>query len=302
MIGKKFNRLTVISEVESEKKINKNNKKTTVPYYLCKCDCGKEKIVKGSRLRIGATKSCGCLYKETALSKIPKMIKASTIYDPVESLAVKVWKKHYDDDGLSFNDFMILNQQNCYYCNSQPYNHLKSKIATFSYNGLDRKDSSKGHTVDNCVPCCIICNRGKNNQEYHKAIEWMDRLSNNFNINKIIQIIPLDPPNKKLFKYVAPIYRGIKNRKTNLTLQEFYDLSQLNCYYCDGEASNKYGLFVYNGLDRVDSNFRYVHGNVVPCCRWCNSAKRNLELNKFSDWIYRLRDARKKERSRGHTK
>lgn len=28
-------------------------------------------------------------------------------------------------------------------------------------NGIDRKDSSKGYTIDNCVPCCTECNTMK---------------------------------------------------------------------------------------------------------------------------------------------
>lgn len=34
------------------------------PKWLCKCDCGKEKIVFGRALRLGATRSCGCLHRE----------------------------------------------------------------------------------------------------------------------------------------------------------------------------------------------------------------------------------------------
>lgn len=30
-------------------------------------------------------------------------------------------------------------------------------------NGLDRMDSSKGHTKENCVPCCRECNQAKMN-------------------------------------------------------------------------------------------------------------------------------------------
>jgi hypothetical protein len=52
LIGKKFGRWTVISRVE-----NKNNK----PCWLCRCDCGKEKKVKGIVLKKGESKSCGCL-------------------------------------------------------------------------------------------------------------------------------------------------------------------------------------------------------------------------------------------------
>jgi len=53
--GKKFNRLTVI-------KIVKRNKSGNV-MWLCKCDCGNTKVINGSYLRSGHTKSCGCLQK-----------------------------------------------------------------------------------------------------------------------------------------------------------------------------------------------------------------------------------------------
>jgi hypothetical protein len=36
-----------------------------VALWLCKCDCGKEKIIPAISLRRGESKSCGCLYKET---------------------------------------------------------------------------------------------------------------------------------------------------------------------------------------------------------------------------------------------
>lgn len=41
-------------------------------YYECKCDCGKIKIVKGSYLSRGDTKSCGC-YKSQTTSKRRKV-------------------------------------------------------------------------------------------------------------------------------------------------------------------------------------------------------------------------------------
>lgn len=55
MIGNKFGKLLVISQ-------SGKNKRGDI-LWLCKCDCGLEKIVKGSNLRIGKTKSCGCLKK-----------------------------------------------------------------------------------------------------------------------------------------------------------------------------------------------------------------------------------------------
>lgn len=54
MIGKKFGRLMVL-ELKSTKS----------PYYwLCKCDCGVEKLVSETNLKYGNSLSCGCLAKE----------------------------------------------------------------------------------------------------------------------------------------------------------------------------------------------------------------------------------------------
>lgn len=55
LAGKQFGRLTVIKYAGSK------NYRTL---WLCKCECGKEKIVKSSDLTRGATKSCGCLRDE----------------------------------------------------------------------------------------------------------------------------------------------------------------------------------------------------------------------------------------------
>lgn len=59
LIGKKYNRLTVIARAEN----TANGKRR----WICKCDCGriKEKAVTGFDLISGKVKSCGCLYKES---------------------------------------------------------------------------------------------------------------------------------------------------------------------------------------------------------------------------------------------
>lgn len=64
MIGKKFGLLTVIAK--DEEKTTKQN-----IYWICKCDCGNIKSVRGTSLRSGATHSCGCLQKK-AVTKTGK--------------------------------------------------------------------------------------------------------------------------------------------------------------------------------------------------------------------------------------
>jgi len=58
LIGKRFGRLVVIKRVENDiyNKIR----------YLCKCDCGKEKIILRNSLTSKRTISCGCFQKERA--------------------------------------------------------------------------------------------------------------------------------------------------------------------------------------------------------------------------------------------
>jgi hypothetical protein len=55
MEGKKYYNLLVIKRVPIPQHI-----KSKGAFYLCKCDCGKEKVILGRSLRTGNTKSCGC--------------------------------------------------------------------------------------------------------------------------------------------------------------------------------------------------------------------------------------------------
>ena len=57
LTGKKFNRWTVLKKVES---------KGGSVYWLCQCECGTIKEVRGQHLKSGASKSCGCLQREKA--------------------------------------------------------------------------------------------------------------------------------------------------------------------------------------------------------------------------------------------
>lgn len=62
--GKRFGRLTVIKYLYKKERIIKGKRNGYFYYYLCKCDCGKEKIVNDKNLLRGATKSCGCFALE----------------------------------------------------------------------------------------------------------------------------------------------------------------------------------------------------------------------------------------------
>lgn len=41
-------------------------------YWLCKCDCGNDKVVAASNLRNGSVKSCGCLRVESSMKNVKR--------------------------------------------------------------------------------------------------------------------------------------------------------------------------------------------------------------------------------------
>ena len=56
-IGNKYGRLTVIDEV-------KERGKDRAVQWLCQCECGNTKIIRGKDLRSGKIISCGCYEQE----------------------------------------------------------------------------------------------------------------------------------------------------------------------------------------------------------------------------------------------
>lgn len=68
-----------------------------------------------------------------------------------------------------------------------------------------------------------------------------------------------------------------------------------DCVYCGSKPSNikktknsiDNGL-LYTGIDRIDSNENYTIKNSVPCCRICNYAKSNMDVNEFKEWAIKI--------------
>ena len=170
LLNVKFGRLTIL-EVLNEYTPSKKR------LIKCQCDCGNFITAILENIKNGHTKSCGCLRKELMRENVKiataAQIKSGRIKEPRIGTALRVFTNRYKDGDLTFDDFYILSQQNCFYCGSEPnnvYNNYKIgafyseeriKTGTFIYNGLDRIDSSIGHTKLNVVPCCKICNSMK---------------------------------------------------------------------------------------------------------------------------------------------
>lgn len=86
-----------------------------------------------------------------------------------------------------------------------------------------------------------------------------------------------------------------RERKFNLTLEDFINISQKPCYYCGENPSNFYKRkynggkdFIYNGIDRLNNDKGYTLENSVPCCYKCNLAKHTMSEKEFLNWIKKV--------------
>lgn len=80
LTGKRYGRLTV--KGLSDKKIGRKS------YWVCLCDCGKEKLVRSDVLKCGYVQSCGCLKKEQDKINLTKFHRH---YDTRPGKVKRIW-------------------------------------------------------------------------------------------------------------------------------------------------------------------------------------------------------------------
>lgn len=156
--GTRFGRLVVLERLEN--KIVKTKKsETSIPMYLCKCDCGKQVEVQGRYLLDGRTKSCGCLrsknfleknsHNNLALSKTGK--KAYEIYIKWQQKyrqPTKLFKKKIIDKNIKF--FPELKNSEEPFKNFLDWARLNGFSIKDNRIYLDRKDYDKDFSMSNC--------------------------------------------------------------------------------------------------------------------------------------------------------
>lgn len=303
---------------------------TTISYkkgkWICLCECGITVEVKTGSLKNGNTKSCGCLNTERRRSRVNKLVEGKREFDPDISSGRRIWKTYYyrdknKNDFIKFEEFLEISQLPCYYCGIEPNNKFNiflngkgseesKEKGDFIYNGMDRIDSDLGHRKNNVVPCCLLCNRAKNNLSLSVFMNRINKFSiKKFSPIKIEQIFL--PENNYLRTSIKCVYYNY--RDGDLKIEEFYYLSQLGCFYCGEESSCNFNYakkdkrssgkaikeanLYYNGLDRIDSEKGHSKKNVVPCCKYCNFAKNKLSLEEYQGWMERIMSFNKRKRA-----
>lgn len=97
------------------------------------------------------------------------------------------------------------------------------------------------------------------------------------------------------YKYLT-CKSGAKSRGLhfNLSKEQFKYIIVKDCYYCGNKGEMHHvkrsvnGLFISNGIDRVDSDRGYELNNCVPCCKKCNIMKSDLKKNDFIEHIIKI--------------
>lgn len=169
LTGKKFGWLTVI-------KREYPNAKWGHIKWLCKCDCGNEKIILGDSFKYGKTKSCGCLNKKTGRKNRLKsgISNMRTLFRHYKRSA----KKRGYNFELTIEQFAEITKKDCYYCGTKPNQIAKhySCFGDYIYNGIDRIDNNKGYTIENVVSCCKQCNFAKRDLTTKEFKDWIKNI------------------------------------------------------------------------------------------------------------------------------
>lgn len=162
LTGQKFGILTVIGFSYVSKRKS---------YWLCKCECGNEKIIQGVNLTLEKTKSCGCSQSRTLSEGIAARNKV--LGQHKRSATGKNLEQALTDEQILF-----LHKQNCHYCGVSPSNICSPKKfnGDYVYNGIDRMDNDVGYTVDNSITCCSNCNYAKRNRTYEEFKDWIKQV------------------------------------------------------------------------------------------------------------------------------
>jgi hypothetical protein len=182
LLGEKFGRLTVTKYYNSE------DQGKTIKWE-CICECGNTHITTRRLLVGGHVSSCGCLRLETTKKNQKKSLKP--LFIASGNALFSVYQRAAKRRGYQFTllkeEFLRITKQNCHYCGSVPISIMKRKDynGSYVYNGIDRKNNKEGYTIENSVPCCIICNKAKGTKSYNEFMEWVERIVNFNKLNKI---------------------------------------------------------------------------------------------------------------------
>lgn len=178
LTGQTFGKLIVIKYVYT---------KNHFLYWLCKCDCGNEKICCGHELKNGNIKSCGCL-KKSRKQDIGNDKRLYNVWNTIRHRCYNPKRNSYhlyggkgiglcdewQNDFSAFRDWALDNGYD--------------ETAKRGECTIDRIDNNKDYSPDNCrwTNMKIQCNNRSDNRliEYNGCVHTLSEWANVLNVNK----------------------------------------------------------------------------------------------------------------------
>lgn len=141
--------------------------------WIFLCICGKEKVLSVSDVKRGSIRSCGCKQRVPHFSGRSK--EQIALLNKFRASAYDAKTRGYEWE-LSLEQFEKIVSSNCQSCGIAPSQLHRIKEYSFRYTGIDRKDNSKGYTLDNVRPFCHTCNMAKYRSSDAEFEFWIERL------------------------------------------------------------------------------------------------------------------------------
>jgi len=245
-IGNKYGRLTVIARNGSDS----HNLAT----WLCQCECGNQSIVRGTNLRRGHTKSCGCLRKDIVSNN-------------------RGAGNSINETGNIYGDLTVVDRAGSADNGSATWLCQCKCGNTVVARGSDLR---RGYTVS-CGCRQSGAPRWRNDNKGHDYCR-LEKGKAAFNY--------------LLCRYRSAATR--RGYSWELDRKQFKKLTSSNCYYCGRppeqviSRNDYYGDYVYNGVDRKDNDIGYLPENVVPCCGDCNRFKGVMHHDRFTEMVTQI--------------
>jgi hypothetical protein len=139
LTGKRFGRLTVIAKTENI------GRKVA---WLCRCDCGINKVILSTNLIDGKTTSCGCFRNDrTSETNTKHGLSKSRLFD----IWVNMRQRCYNKNNLKYKNY---GGRNIKVCDEWlEFDSFQKWALSHGYRddlSIDRIDNDKGYSPDNC--------------------------------------------------------------------------------------------------------------------------------------------------------
>ncbi len=281
LIGNKYGKIEVISEDVNRKY-----------YYICRCSCGKEKSILKYNLADGRTKSCGCVPKRKRKPDIDLSgLKFNFLTVSEYNGDIKKWKCKCDCGNNTFVSASNLKNSQVKSCGC--YNPRKRELEGQRFGKLlvlkrasNYKDKTRWLCQCDCgntpiVNTSNLVKKIKGTKSCGCLINYKNRLKKGeAAFNKVYKMYQDSAKNRNLF--------------FDLDKNDVREITQKTCEYCGSSPNNIaqgktiYGIYRYNGIDRVDNSLGYIKSNCVPCCIMCNKMKLNLDIDIFKRHVKKI--------------